>query len=179
VDITALDFDGHAIGGLSVGEPEPEMLAMAGHTAPMLPADKPRYAMGLGTPAQLVELVASGVDLFDCVLPTRLARNGTAFTYDGAFALKGAAYKEDFAPIEAGCDCFTCTHHTRAYVRHLLNVDEILGLRLLTLHNLRLYLRLMADVRKHIEAGTFGGFRAEFASRYTPTTRVAAQRKNA
>jgi queuine tRNA-ribosyltransferase len=178
-DITALDFDGHAIGGLSVGEPEPEMLAMAGHTAPMLPGDKPRYAMGLGTPAQLVELVARGVDLFDCVLPTRLARNGTAFTYDGAFALKGAAYKEDFAPIEAGCDCFTCTHHTRAYVRHLLNVDEILGLRLLTLHNLRLYLRLMADVRKHIESGTFGRFRAEFASRYTPTTRVVAQRKNA
>ena len=179
VDITELDFDGHAIGGLSVGEPEPEMLAMAGHTAPMLPADKPRYAMGLGTPAQLVELVARGVDLFDCVLPPRLARNGTAFTYDGAFALKGAAYKEDFAPIEAGCDCFTCTHHTRAYVRHLLNVDEILGLRLLTLHNLRLYLRLMADVRKHIESGTFGRFRAEFAARYTPTTRVAAQRKNA
>ena len=178
-DITALDFDGHAIGGLSVGEPEPEMLAMAAHTAPLLPADKPRYAMGLGTPAQLVELVARGVDIFDCVLPTRLARNGTAFTYDGAFALKGAAYKEDFGPIEAGCDCFTCTHHTRAYVRHLLNVDEILGLRLLTLHNLRLYLRLMSDMRKHIEAGTFGGFRLEFAARYTPTTRVAAQRKNA
>ncbi len=178
-DITALDFDGHAIGGLSVGEPEPEMLAMAAHTAPLLPAEKPRYAMGLGTPAQLVELVACGVDLFDCVLPTRLARNGTAFTYDGAFALKGAAYKEDFTPIEVGCDCFTCTHHTRAYVRHLLNVDEILGLRLLTLHNLRLYVRLMSDMRKHIEAGTFGGFRAEFAARYTPTTRVAAQRKNA
>ncbi len=178
-DITALDFDGHAIGGLSVGEPEPKMLAMAAHTAPLLPAAKPRYAMGLGTPAQLVELVARGVDLFDCVLPTRLARNGTAFTYDGAFALKGAAYREDFAPIEADCDCFTCTHHTRAYVRHLLNVDEILGLRLLTLHNLRLYLRLMNDMRKHIEAGTFGGFRAEFAARYTPTTRVAAQRKNA
>jgi queuine tRNA-ribosyltransferase len=178
-DITALDFDGHAIGGLSVGEPEPEMLAMAAHTAPLLPAEKPRYAMGLGTPAQLVELVACGVDLFDCVLPTRLARNGTAFTYDGAFALKGAAHKEDFTPIEVGCDCFTCTHHTRAYVRHLLNVDEILGLRLLTLHNLRLYVRLMSDMRKHIEAGTFGGFRAEFAARYTPTTRVAAQRKNA
>lgn len=178
-DITTLDFDGHAIGGLSVGEPEPEMLAMAAHTAPLLPADKPRYAMGLGTPAQLVELVARGVDIFDCVLPTRLARNGTAFTYDGAFALKGAAYKEDFGPIETGCDCFTCTHHTRAYVRHLLNVDEILGLRLLTLHNLRLYLRLMSDMRKHIEVGTFGGFRLEFAARYTPTTRVAAQRKNA
>jgi queuine tRNA-ribosyltransferase len=178
-DITALDFDGHAIGGLSVGEPEPEMLAMAAHTAPLLPADKPRYAMGLGTPAQLVELVARGVDIFDCVLPTRLARNGTAFTYDGAFALKGAAYKEDFRPIETGCDCFTCTHHTRAYVRHLLNVDEISGLRLLTLHNLRLYLRLMTDIRQHIEADTFGGFRLEFAARYTPTTRVAAQRKNA
>ncbi len=178
-DITGLDFDGYAIGGLSVGEPEPEMLVIAEHTAPSLPTDKPRYAMGLGTPAQLVELVARGMDLFDCVLPTRLARNGTAFTYDGAFGLKGAAYREDFTPIEADCDCFTCTHHTRAYVRHLLNVDEILGLRLLTLHNLRLYIRLMSEMREHIRAGTFGEFRAEFATRYKPTSRVAEQRKNA
>ena len=175
--ITALKFDGFAIGGLSVGEPEPEMMATTAFTVPLLPADKPRYAMGLGTPAQLVELVARGVDMFDCVLPTRLARNGTAHTFDGAFGVKGGEYKADFSPIEADCDCFTCTHHTRAYVRHLLNVDEILGLRLLTIHNLRCYLRVMTAVRQHLAAGTFGNFREEFAARYRPTARVAAQRE--
>ena len=178
-EITAIDFDGYAIGGLSVGEPEPEMLRMAELTAPMLPPDRPRYAMGLGTPVQLVELVARGVDMFDCVLPTRLARNGTAFTFGGAISLKGAAYREDFGPIEASCDCFTCQHHTRAYLRHLLNVDEILGLRLLTIHNLRCYLRLMEVVRGHLKAGTFGEFRAAFHANYRVTTRVEEQRKNA
>ena len=178
-EITAIDFDGYAIGGLSVGEPEPEMLRIAELTAPMLPADRPRYAMGLGTPVQLVELVARGVDMFDCVLPTRLARNGTAFTFGGAISLKGAAYREDFGPIEDGCDCFTCQHHTRAYLRHLLNVDEILGLRLLTIHNLRCYLRLMKAVRGHLKAGTFGEFRKAFHANYRVTSRVEAQRKNA
>ena len=178
-EITAIDFDGYAIGGLSVGEPEPEMLRMAELTAPMLPANRPRYAMGLGTPVQLVELVARGVDMFDCVLPTRLARNGTAFTFEGAISLKGAAYREDFGPIEDSCDCFTCQHHTRAYLRHLLNVDEILGLRLLTIHNLRCYLRLMEVVRGHIKAGTFGEFRKAFHANYRVTSRVEAQRKNA
>ncbi len=178
-EITAIDFDGYAIGGLSVGEPEPEMLRMAELTAPMLPTDRPRYAMGLGTPVQLVELVARGVDMFDCVLPTRLARNGTAFTFGGAISLKGAAYREDFGPIEGGCDCFTCQNHTRAYLRHLLNVDEILGLRLLTIHNLRCYLRLMEVVRGHLKAGTFGEFRAAFHANYRVTSRVEEQRKNA
>ncbi len=178
-EITAIDFDGYAIGGLSVGEPEPEMLRIAELTAPMLPADRPRYAMGLGTPVQLVELVARGVDMFDCVLPTRLARNGTAFTFGGAISLKGAAYREDFGPIEDGCDCFTCQHHTRAYLRHLLNVDEILGLRLLTIHNLRCYLRLIEVVRGHLKAGTFGEFRKAFHANYRVTSRVEAQRKNA
>ena len=178
-EITAIDFDGYAIGGLSVGEPEPEMLRMAELTAPMLPADRPRYAMGLGTPVQLVELVARGVDMFDCVLPTRLARNGTAFTFGGAISLKGAAYREDFGPIDDGCDCFTCQNHTRAYLRHLLNVDEILGLRLLTIHNLRCYLRLMEVVRGHLKAGTFGEFRAAFHANYRVTSRVEEQRKNA
>lgn len=178
-EITAIDFDGYAIGGLSVGEPEPEMLRIAELTAPMLPDDRPRYAMGLGTPVQLVELVARGVDMFDCVLPTRLARNGTAFTFGGAISLKGAAYREDFGPIEDGCDCFTCQHHTRAYLRHLLNVDEILGLRLLTIHNLRCYLRLMGVVRGHLKAGTFGEFRAAFHANYRVTSRVEEQRKNA
>ena len=178
-EITAIDFDGYAIGGLSVGEPEPEMLRIAELTAPMLPDDRPRYAMGLGTPVQLVELVARGVDMFDCVLPTRLARNGTAFTFGGAISLKGAAYREDFGPIEDGCDCFTCQHHTRAYLRHLLNVDEILGLRLLTIHNLRCYLRLMEAVRGHLKAGTFDEFRAVFHANYRVTSRVEEQRKNA
>ena len=178
-EITAIDFDGYAIGGLSVGEPEPEMLRMAELTAPMLPTDRPRYAMGLGTPVQLVELVARGVDMFDCVLPTRLARNGTAFTFGGAISLKGAAYREDFRPIEGDCDCFTCQNHTRAYLRHLLNVDEILGLRLLTIHNLRCYLRLMEVVRGHLKAGTFGEFRAAFHANYRVTSRVEEQRKNA
>ena len=178
-EITAIDFDGYAIGGLSVGEPEPEMLRIAELTAPMLPGDRPRYAMGLGTPVQLVELVARGVDMFDCVLPTRLARNGTAFTFGGAISLKGAAYREDFGPIEDGCDCFTCQHHTRAYLRHLLNVDEILGLRLLTIHNLRCYLRLMEAVRGHLKAGTFGEFQAGFHANYRVTSRVEEQRKNA
>ena len=177
--ITALDFDGYALGGLSVGEPEPEMLRIAAHSAPLLPDHKPRYAMGLGTPAQLVELVARGIDLFDCVLPTRLARNGTAYTFDGAIALKGSRYRSDFTPIEADCDCYTCAHHTRAYVRHLLNVDEILGLRLLTVHNLRCYLRLMETIRAELEAGTFNAFRRRFTENYRPTSRVEAQRKDA
>jgi queuine tRNA-ribosyltransferase len=177
-EITALEFDGYAIGGLSVGEPEPEMMRTAAFTAPLLPADKPRYAMGLGTPAQLVELIARGVDMFDCVLPTRLARNGTAHTFTGAFAVKGAEYKADFSPIEAGCDCFTCENHTRAYVRHLLNVDEILGLRLLSIHNLRCYSRVMKMVRGHLESGTFGEFRRAFAADYRPTSRVKAQRES-
>jgi queuine tRNA-ribosyltransferase len=178
-EIIALDFDGYAIGGLSVGEPEPEMLRIVENMAPALPANKPRYAMGLGTPAQVVELVARGVDLFDCVLPTRVARNGTAFTFRGAFALKGGAYKEDFRPIEADCECYTCVHHTRAYLRHLLNVGEILGLRLLTIHNLHCYLQIMEKIRTCLDKGTFHAFRKHFASQYRPTSRIEEQRKNA
>ena len=174
-EITAMDFNGYAIGGLSVGEPEPEMLKMVEHTAPMLPENKPRYAMGLGTPAQLVELVARGVDMFDCVLPTRVARNGTAYTFSGAFSLKGSKFKDDFQPIDKECDCFTCDKHSRSYIRHLLNVEEILGLRLLTLHNLRTYMRLMQQIRSHIADGTFSGFREKFASKYRPTSRVEKQ----
>ncbi len=178
-ELIEIGFDGYAIGGLSVGEPEPEMLKIADHTAPLLPADKPRYAMGLGTPAQLVELVACGVDMFDCVLPTRVARNGTAYTFSGAIAVKAGQYKDDFTPIDPECDCFTCSHHSRAYVRHLLNVDEILGLRLLSIHNLRCYMRLMEQIRVHISNGSFSLFREEFAANYQPTSKVDEQRKNA
>ncbi len=171
-----MHFDGYAIGGVSVGEPEPEMMRAIEMTEPWLPADKPRYAMGLGTPAQLVELVARGVDMFDCVLPTRVARNGTAFTRKGSIGIKGGAYKADFRPIEDDCDCFACKHFTRAYLRHLLNVNEILGLRMLSVHNTRMYLRVMEDVRQTIAQGNFAEFRREFAANYVPTQKVMLAR---
>ncbi|HEV2207238.1 MAG TPA: tRNA guanosine(34) transglycosylase Tgt [Verrucomicrobiae bacterium] len=174
--LVALDFDGYAIGGVSVGEPEPEMLRAVEMAESFLPADKARYAMGLGTPAQLVELVARGVDMFDCVLPTRVARNGTAFTRNGSISIKGGAYKADFRPIEEGCDCFACRNFSRAYLRHLLNVGEILGLRMLSVHNTRMYLRVMEDIRGAIAAGEFAGFRREFAARYVPTQKVLLAR---
>ena len=174
--IVALDFDGYAIGGVSVGEPEPEMMKAVELAEPFLPAGKARYAMGLGTPAQLVELVARGVDMFDCVLPTRVARNGTAFTRRGTYSIKGGAVKAEFGPIEEGCECFACRQFSRAYVRHLLNVNEILGLRLVSIHNSHMYLKLMADIRAHLAAGTFADFRAEFAATYVPTKRILADR---
>jgi queuine tRNA-ribosyltransferase len=152
------------------------MMRAVEYTEPLLPADRPRYAMGLGTPAQMVALVARGVDMFDCVLPTRVARNGTAFTNRGTFALKGGAYKADFRPIEEGCACFACRQFTRAYIRHLLNVNEILGLRLLSVHNTHFYLKVMTDIRVHLSAGTFGVFRRRFAETYVPTRRVLAGR---
>ncbi len=175
-ELVAMGFDGYAIGGVSVGEPEPEMMRAVEITEPHLPENKARYAMGLGTPAQLVELVARGVDLFDCVLPTRVARNGTAFTRSGTFAIKGGAVKGDLGPIMEGCQCFACRNHTRAYIRHLLNVNEILGLRLVSIHNSHFYLEVMAEVRAHLCHGTFGEYRAEFASRYVPTEKVRKAR---
>jgi queuine tRNA-ribosyltransferase len=169
-------FDGYAIGGVSVGEPEPEMFRAVELAEQFLPGDRPRYAMGLGTPAQLVELVARGVDMFDCVLPTRVARNGTAFTRKGSISIKGGAQKADFRPIEEDCDCFACRHFTRAYLRHLLNVGEILGLRMLSVHNTRMFIRVMEDIRAAIAAGTFAEFRRAFAESYVPTQRVLLAR---
>src|SRR6266436_6904168 len=174
--LTALKFDGYAIGGVSVGEPEPEMLRAIDMTEPFLPPNQPRYAMGLGTPAQLVELVARGVDMFDCVLPTRVARNGTAFTRKGSISIKAGAYKADFGPIEEGCDCFACRNFSRAYLRHLLNVGEILGLRMLSVHNTRIFLKVMGQVRAAIATGTFAQFRREFAANYVPTRKVLLAR---
>jgi queuine tRNA-ribosyltransferase len=174
--LVEMKFDGYAIGGVSVGEPEPEMMKAVEITEPFLPANQPRYAMGLGTPAQLVELIARGVDMFDCVLPTRVARNGTAFTRKGTVSIKAATSKTDFRPIEAGCDCFACRNFSRAYLRHLLNVEEILALRLLSIHNSRMFLKLMADVRAAIAAGTFAEFRREFAAGYVPTQKVLLAR---
>ncbi len=174
--LVPMEFDGYAIGGVSVGEPEPEMLKAIEFTEPHLPAHKPRYAMGLGTPAQLVELVARGVDMFDCVLPTRVGRNGTAFTRKGAIVLKGGGYKADFTPIEKDCECYACRNFTRAYLRHLLNVNEILGMRMLSVHNSHFYLALMTELRANLAAGTFGQFRQEFIAGYVPTRRVLSAR---
>jgi queuine tRNA-ribosyltransferase len=177
--ITSLDFDGYAIGGVSVGEPEPEMFQAVEMTVPHLPANKARYAMGLGTPAQMIELVARGVDMFDCVLPTRVARNGTAYTRRGAIGIKGGQFKADFRPVEDGCDCYACKNFTRAYLRHLLNVNEILGLRMLSVHNTHMYLKTMADARAHLAAGTFADYYREFIANFKPSERVLAQRKTA
>jgi queuine tRNA-ribosyltransferase len=175
--LVAMEFDGYAIGGVSVGEPEPEMMRAVELAEPHLPAHKARYAMGLGTPAQMVELVARGVDMFDCVLPTRVARNGTAFTRKGQFGLKGGAYKADFRPIEEGCECFACKNFTRAYLRHLLNVNEILGLRMVSLHNTYLYVKLMADVRAALAAGTFADFYRDFIASFVPSQKILSQRE--
>jgi queuine tRNA-ribosyltransferase len=175
--IVPMDFDGYAIGGVSVGEPEPEMLKAVEYTVPHLPTNKARYAMGLGTPAQMLELVARGVDMFDCVLPTRVARNGTAYTKRGAVGIKGGQFKADFTPIEADCECYACKHFTRAYLRHLLNVNEILGLRMLSVHNTHMYLKTMADARKHLAAGTFAEYYREFIANYKPSAKIQAQWK--
>jgi len=164
--IVAIGFDGYAIGGVSVGEPEEEMIRAVESSEPFLPKDKPRYAMGLGTPPQLLEMIARGMDMFDCVLPTRLARNGTAFTSTGTLNLKNAEFTMDKRPIEKGCACPTCREFSRGYIRHLIKAEEILGLRLITLHNLHFYLELMRQARAKIDNGTFDDFRHEFVSNY-------------
>jgi queuine tRNA-ribosyltransferase len=164
--LAAMEFDGYAIGGVSVGEPEPEMMQAVEWSEPHLPANKPRYAMGLGTPPQLIELIARGVDMFDCVLPTRLARNGTAFTAAGTLNLKNAEFTMQTGPLEEGCGCPACRDFSRGYIRHLVKSEEILGLRLITLHNLHFYLDLMSRARRAIEDGSFAAFRATFVADY-------------
>ncbi len=164
--IVDLDFDGYAIGGVSVGEPEEEMMRAVESAEPFLPRDKPRYAMGLGTPPQMLEMIARGMDMFDCVLPTRLARNGTAFTTTGTLNLKNAQFALDKSPIEENCACDACREFSRGYIRHLIKAEEILGLRLITLHNLHSYLNLMKRARTEIESGTFDQFRKAFVAGY-------------
>ena len=164
--IVDLDFDGYAIGGISVGEPEEEMFRAVQSSEPLLPNEKPRYAMGLGTPPQLLEMIARGMDMFDCVLPTRLARNGTAFTSVGTINLKNAEFAKDKRPIEDNCDCTSCREFSRGYIRHLIKAEEILGLRLITLHNLHFYLDLMRQARAKIDNGAFDEYRREFVSNY-------------
>jgi queuine tRNA-ribosyltransferase len=164
--LVEMDFDGYAIGGVSVGEPESEMMRAVEFSEPFLPAERPRYAMGLGTPAQIVEMVARGVDMFDCVLPTRLARNGTAFTEIGTINLKNNPYRFDGRPIEEECTCATCRTFARGYIRHLVKAEEILGLRLITVHNLHFYLNLMQRIRASLDDGSFPSFRERFVANY-------------
>src|SRR5207253_10816549 len=164
--LVEIGFEGYAICGVSVGEPEEEMMRAVEASAPFLPDNKPRYAMGLGTPPQLLELIARGMDMFDCVLPTRLARNGTAFAGTGTINLKNAEFILDKNPIEENCACEACREFTRGYIRHLIKAEEILGLRLITLHNLHFYLNLMNQARAEIEKGTFDRFRKAFAAEY-------------
>ena len=173
--IVDLDFDGHAIGGVSVGEPEDEMMHAVESAEPFLPKDKPRYAMGLGTPPQLLEMIARGMDMFDCVLPTRLARNGTAFTATGTLNLKNAEFTLDKDPIEEHCECYGCREFSRGYIRHLIKAEEILGLRLITLHNLHFYLNLMNRARAEIERATFDQFRKVFVAEYKTRDAVTVE----
>jgi queuine tRNA-ribosyltransferase len=159
-----IGFHGYAIGGLSVGEPKEDMMRVLGHVAPRLPADRPRYLMGVGTPEDLVAGVAAGIDMFDCVLPTRNARNGWLFTRFGDLRLRNARFRTDERPVDASCACYCCRNFSRAYVHHLQKVDEILGARLATIHNLHYYLSLMREMREAIEAGRFDEFARRFAA---------------
>ena len=157
---------GVAIGGLSVGEPPETMYEMLDVLKPLLPSDQPRYLMGVGTADYIVEGVARGVDMFDCVLPTRIARNGTAMVKEGFLTIRNAPYAEDFTPIDEDCDCYACKNYTRAYIRHLIKADEIMGGRLLSIHNVRFLERLAADIRKAIMEDRFDAFRKEFMAQY-------------
>jgi queuine tRNA-ribosyltransferase len=160
--LVEIGFDGYAVGGVSVGEPEPEMFAAVANSVPHLPHDRPRYAMGLGTPPQILGMIAQGIDMFDCVLPTRMARNGTVHTPQGTLNLLNARFATDPSPIQPGCPCAACTTFSRAYLRHLLKANEILGLRLATTHNLHFHLDLVRTARQHILQGTFRDFHHHF-----------------
>ncbi len=164
--LVAMDFPGYALGGLSVGEDKEIMYRVIEETTPFLPANKSRYLMGVGAPEDLIEAVIRGIDQFDCVLPTRIARNGTVFTNFGKLVVRNALYAEDPRPFEEGCTCYACTHYSRAYVRHLIKADEMFGLRLTTLHNLHFLIQLMQDIRKAIVENRLLDFRDEFYARY-------------
>ncbi|MSQ33291.1 MAG: tRNA guanosine(34) transglycosylase Tgt [Dehalococcoidia bacterium] len=166
--ITKLGFDGYAIGGLSVGERKAEMYETVASVAAMLPAERPRYLMGVGSPEDLVECVALGIDLFDCVLPTRMARNGGLYIPEGRLNIYNARFKEATGPIQEGCGCFTCRHHSAAYLHHLFQARELLAYRLATIHNLHFYLRLMERLRQSILDGTFEALRREFLATFKP-----------
>ena len=165
-DLVQMDFPGYAVGGLSVGEPKELMCDVLKFTTQFLPEDKPRYLMGVGTPDYLIEAVLRGIDMCDCVLPTRIARNGTALTSHGKVVVRNATYEKDWGKLDEQCDCYTCKNYTRAYIRHLVKTNEILGIRLLSIHNLRFLTRLMEQVREAIEKDKLLDFRNEFYKQY-------------
>lgn len=165
-DLIELDFPGYAIGGISVGEPKEEFLDILRYTAPLLPENKPRYLMGVGTPDYLIEAVLAGVDMCDCVLPTRMARNGTALTHYGRLNMLNACHTDDFTTLDQDCDCYTCKNYTRSYIRHLFKAKEILGARLLSIHNLRFLTKLMEDVRGAIQEERLIEFKEDFYKKY-------------
>lgn len=165
-ELVPLDFPGYAIGGLSVGEPAELMLELQEFTAPLLPKDKPRYVMGVGTPNYLIEGVRAGVDMFDCVLPTRLGRNGGVMSSDGYYSIRRARYFDDFTPLDAECDCYVCRNYSRSYIRHLVKANEITGFRLLTWHNVYFLLDLMKKIRQTLEEDRFEAFAESFLKRY-------------
>lgn len=165
-EITAIDLPGYAIGGLSVGEPKDMMYEVLDYTVPLLPEDKPRYLMGVGSPDDLLEGVLRGIDMFDCVLPTRIARNGTAMTSQGKVVVRNASYAEDFTSLDSECDCYTCKNYTKAYLRHLIKCNEILGARLLTIHNLRFLLKMMENVREAIKEDRLLDYKKDFFEKY-------------
>ena len=165
-DLAELDLPGYAIGGISVGEPKELMYEVLDYTVPLMPEDKPRYLMGVGSPDDLIEGVIRGVDMFDCVLPTRIARNGTAMTSQGKVVVRNAKYARDFTPLDPECDCYCCKNYTKAYIRHLVKANEILAARLITTHNLRFLLKLMEDVRQAIMEDRLLDFKDEFFTKY-------------
>lgn len=164
--LTSLDFPGYAIGGLSVGEPKQMMYDVLDFTVPFLPADKPRYLMGVGSPDALLEGAIRGIDMFDCVLPTRIARNGTIMTSEGRLVVRNAKFANDMSPLDPNCDCYTCQHYTRAYIRHLIKADETFGLRLTTYHNLHFLLQLMRNIRQAIAEDRLLTFKEQFFEQY-------------
>ena len=165
-DLIKLDLPGYAIGGISVGEPKEEFLKMLYYTAPLMPENKPRYLMGVGTPDYLIESALAGIDMCDCVLPTRIARNGTAMTWNGKVVVRNATYERDWGPLDPECDCYACKNYTRAYIRHLVKTNEILGVRLLSIHNINFLTKLMERVRIEIENDNLLEFRKEFYKKY-------------
>ena len=165
-DLTSMDFPGYAIGGLSVGEPKSIMYNVLDYTVPLLPFHKPRYLMGVGSPDALIEGSIRGVDMFDCVLPTRIARNGTTMTSQGRLVIRNAKFADDLSPLDPTCECYTCRHYSRAYLRHLIKADEVFGLRLTTLHNLHFLLKLMHNVRTAIKQDRLLDFRTQFFEQY-------------
>lgn len=166
IETVKMNFDGYSIGGTSVGEGKDTMYKMIDYSIPYLPEDKPRYLMGVGDPIDIIEGVIRGIDMFDCVLPTRIARHGNAFTRDGKINIKNAKFKEDFTPIEHDCDCYACKHYTKAYIRHLIVANETFGARLLSIHNIRFLIKLTEDLRNSIKDNNILEYKEQFISRY-------------